>query len=609
MRYNNSGKLFLACLLAVLFALPAAGAPLDGRRAADAARAFFQRDENRALRLAPIERVPLERAPLTKAGDEAPAFYIYNRQGGGFVIIGGDDACAPVLGYSFTGRFGTGDAMPDGLRSWLEDLEEQVAIARSEGASSSRSFAAEWSSLFVPTKGVAEYKPEVAYETPCWGQNTPFNRLTPTVNGEKTAAGCVPLTMSMLCRFYTYPLAGTGTLSSYSYSPNSGGGDQSIEGFDLGYNYDWANIRMDYRNGYSEAEADAVARLVYDCGVMTQATYDKETGSTIYAMTRAAIEHLGYDAAATGVSRNYYTDAHWADLLKAELQEHPVMYSARREEGGHAFLLDGYDKNGYFRINWGWSGDSNGYFRLEAFSPNAQRQYVYKHAAILGLKPNAGGTTQEYLYLLAGTSSSSGTEFHGLEASGAIEARKDFVMKLGGVSNGGNEVFEGYFILGLFGADGSFKDWVCGSQLIDPLKPRYWRGYTNISCRMNVFPQEGDYIKPMYRSIKWADDDWRDFLYEKTEGITLTVPVFDNVTLAQATSVAYSTTLNELTVETKDNVTWSLTSASGSSMDSYVTYSVTTMTIRAGEMPRGTYTLTLKRGADQVKLNLKMGKK
>lgn len=606
---NNKTKCILVCLLAMLFALPALAGPVDGARAEDAARAFFQRDRNRALRLAPVERVMLDRAPLTKAGEASQAFYIFNRRGGGFVIIGGDDACAPVLGYSFTGRFGTGDDMPDGLRSWLEDLEEQVAIARSEGAPATRLFAQEWSDLFVPTKGSVEgFVPEIKHDTPLWGQNEPFNRLAPTVNGKKAVAGCVPLAMSMLCRFFSYPLNGTGTLPSYTYTPESTGTQQTIEGFDLGYPYDWKNMRKEYNENYSEAEADAVARLVYDCGVMAQVTYDTETSGSHFTMAQKAIEHLGFDKGAIGVYRSYYSDAKWLELLKNELQSHPVLYSARREEGGHAFLVDGYDRNGYLSINWGWSGDSNGYFRLEAFAPNAQRQYLYKHSAVLGLKPDAGGQTQEFLYMMSGTSSS-GTVFHGLEASGAIVAGQDFTMKIGGMCNGGNEIFEGYYILALCDAQGSIKDWVCGSQYIEPLQPRYWRGFTGVSCQLNLYPMEGDVIKAFYRSSKWGDNDWREFLYDKTDGTSVSVPVYDNQTLAQATKVSYSTTLNELTVETKDHVSWTLTAANGSSMAEYVTYSITTMVIRAGDMPKGTYTLTLQRGNDQVKLTLKMGKK
>jgi hypothetical protein len=31
----------------------------------------------------------------------------------------------------------------------------------------------------------------------------------------------------------------------------------------------------------------------------------------------------------------------------------------------------GYDKNGLFHFNWGWSGDSNGYFELSVLNPNS----------------------------------------------------------------------------------------------------------------------------------------------------------------------------------------------------------------------------------------------
>ena len=37
---------------------------------------------------------------------EAPAWYVFNRAEGGFVIISGLDAAMPVLGYSFEDSFG-----------------------------------------------------------------------------------------------------------------------------------------------------------------------------------------------------------------------------------------------------------------------------------------------------------------------------------------------------------------------------------------------------------------------------------------------------------------------------------------------------------------------
>ena len=32
----------------------------------------------------------------------------------------------------------------------------------------------------------------------------------------------------------------------------------------------------------------------------------------------------------------------------------------------HAFICDGYDDNGLFHFNWGWSGSHNGFFAMSA---------------------------------------------------------------------------------------------------------------------------------------------------------------------------------------------------------------------------------------------------
>ncbi|MBQ1636898.1 MAG: Spi family protease inhibitor, partial [Bacteroidales bacterium] len=114
----------LAFLLAVL-PLRAERVPVE--KAQVVARAVFQHDRNAALRMAPLRQVELASAPRTKAGEERPAFYIFNRAGGGFVIVAGEDVCTPVLAYSYTNRFETGDDMPANLKEWLGELETLVA--------------------------------------------------------------------------------------------------------------------------------------------------------------------------------------------------------------------------------------------------------------------------------------------------------------------------------------------------------------------------------------------------------------------------------------------------------------------------------------------------
>jgi len=57
-------------------------------------------------------------------------------------------------------------------------------------------------------------------------------------------------------------------------------------------------------------------------------------------------------------------------MMMDELQDgRPIEYIAvSSTKGGHAFNVDGYDADGLFHVNWGWSGSGNGYFALNAFS-------------------------------------------------------------------------------------------------------------------------------------------------------------------------------------------------------------------------------------------------
>ena len=143
----------ISCLLILLFGmfLPAAAGPVDAARAASVARSFFQNDRNVALRFAPLQRVEQAAAPLTKAGADHPAYYIFNREGGGFVIVAGDDACKPVLAYSYDHPFVTDDTMPEGLSDWLSDFEEQVSLVRAEGVRPADADRV-WASALVATK-------------------------------------------------------------------------------------------------------------------------------------------------------------------------------------------------------------------------------------------------------------------------------------------------------------------------------------------------------------------------------------------------------------------------------------------------------------------------
>ena len=601
----NRLKLLLAFVLVFLLAGPLHAGPVDPVRAQDAARAFFQGDRNYSRRMAPLRQVRLASAPLTKAGEEAPAFYVFNRAGGGFVIIAGDDACRPILGYSYDFNFGEEATMPANLREWLDDLEAQVAFARAEGRREASAVQA-WADLTVQTRASAAILPAIKHETPLWSQSEPFNRLTPLVDGKHAVIGCVPLAMGMIMRFYGFPVKGEGTLAPYSYTMDNGTSCQ-IEGFDLGHLYEWDKIKYSYRDDYTEEEGNAVARLVYDCGVAVQAKFDESTSASTQKMAGCAVTYFGFDPGTYYYKRDLFTDAEWLAMLQQELQVRPILYSARRETGGHAFLVDGYDEQGFLSVNWGWGGSSNGYYALSAFTPTATRQYIYSHGAVFNLKPKEGegGSPQSYLYYQAGTSSSSGTEYNGLTPSETIRPHQSFSLKAGFLYNGGIYPFSGEYVVVLCDKDGKVKEQISTVNTFNELSAGSGRGYTAISCFMQSYPLEGDKVCLQYRSNDWPAGVWEFPHYDLSSDIVAEIPVTDGTKLEDVTSFNYSTTSGDIMIETKDLVEWTLKNASGTAVTDGVTYEMTALKIETPRLQPGTYTLTLKRLDEQLTLTLK----
>lgn len=202
----------------------------------------------------------LRLAHVVKSGD-ADRIYIYNVDGGGWVMVSGDDNTRrQVLGYSPTGRFDY-SAMPVNARSWIESyadvisrLESHPEYVRRDSVMQSRA-----SGAVAPLLG------EIS-----WGQGEPFNLLCPTLsNGERAVTGCVATAMAQIMMYYKYAEG----QESISYEWNG----QTLSA-DFG-KYDWDLMAPKYTGNESEASRQAVATLMRDCGYSVKADYGEETGA------------------------------------------------------------------------------------------------------------------------------------------------------------------------------------------------------------------------------------------------------------------------------------------------------------------------------------------
>ena len=397
----------------------------------------------------------------TRSVGNLPAFYVFNSTDRkGFVIIAGDDVVMPVLGYSFTNSFVV-DGMPSNLKSWMNGLKEQINEVRETGLNTSDVVSEAWRGVSDMTTGdvVKQYK------TAEWDQESPYNTLCPKIEGTQTVTGCVATAISILMRYHQWPNAGTGTLPAYSYDALVSGAKihQNVSGRTLGHTYAWNDMPLQYDRNSSEISKNEVATLMYDCGVMAQSQFNIASAGGTGAATLTAIhglaEYMNYNKSMLCLRREWYSEAEWIQMLENEIMTvGPVLYGgATLSNEGHQFILDGYTTKDYFRVNWGWSGYSNGYFLISALNPNNQGAggsagggFVANQDALFGLKPAEGNSSYQTLLAMLAGKSQDGTYYSGLETSETqFNVNSSFIVKCGFLWNLGLDSFSGKVALAM----------------------------------------------------------------------------------------------------------------------------------------------------------------
>ena len=256
---------------------------------------FFQ--ANSVERLASPDA--LELAYTSRSGEKT-LYYVFNaRDGKGFIIMSADDCTSPVLGYSQETVYDV-SSVPPAMKWMMQDLEDEIKKAPSLQKPMSVS-----ARRTMISRNSRNGYGKIELETPQWRQEAPFNNMIPG----KPLAGCVGTAMAMIMKYHNYPERGTG----------------SFNGVNFDVAYDWDNMRMDnYRNGYTQAEADAVATLVYHTGtsIGTQFGY---SGSSAYEVKvpAALVNYFGYDP---GVSYK----------KRSRLRRRPSLTSLSRMKSGPA---------------------------------------------------------------------------------------------------------------------------------------------------------------------------------------------------------------------------------------------------------------------------------
>ena len=377
-------------------------APVSPEQAKAKAEAFMKRSSvqgkmrksgkvNADLTLAHSEKI---------AKGDQDAIYVFNRgTDAGYVLVAADDRIPEVIGYSVSGSFDPA-RMPVNMQSMIESWNNQIA----------------WLIEHPDARTLAPQKPDRAIEPLLgeikWDQGDPYNRQCPVVtqynqlgdsNGTGPAAtGCVATALGQIMYYHKWPETGSG---SVSYT--SKGSDDTVQvSVDFeGYSYAWDKMLPSLAKN-SDAEAiDAVSTLLYHVGAAFESVYGASTGATDVSVAPALKKYFGYDAGVSYLRREFYTEEEWAGKILNEFENgRPIAYGGvTQKKEGHFFVLDGVDTEGYYHVNWGWSGLEDGYYRLTLLEPGSQgiggaesgNAFHYAQNMIIGIQKPVEGSKEQ----------------------------------------------------------------------------------------------------------------------------------------------------------------------------------------------------------------------
>ena len=364
-------------LLAVVFtALQMSAADVSFMQAQAAANSFLTKQVKAGrLKSSAVSNLQLAKAEKSVAKPTAVDYYIFN-SAKSYVVVAGDDLAPQILMYGEEGALDLNNIPP--AMQWL----------------------------------LNKYKYQID-----WDQSAPYNNQCPTSGSYHAVTGC-PATSLAMCYYKwkwpeTYPavaaLSNTGGLSAAALPERQA---------------DWANIIDEYTGpsnySYTTDQANAVAWLMryagqaipdYQYSTSASGANDPEIYQGCLNMGYTDAEYLlltelqggGWSGYTNGPQQ--YTDEEWNAFMLNELQNgRPIEYLAYDYSGyqlsGHAFNVFGVNASGQYYVNWGWSGDSNGYCTLHNFTTatgatGQAGSYVFNYgeAMIIGIEPPAGALT------------------------------------------------------------------------------------------------------------------------------------------------------------------------------------------------------------------------
>ncbi len=325
-------------------------------------------------------------APLVFSGtdSEQPLFFIFELDPRGYVVVSADSGLPPVLAYSLTNSYGGGNLPGTNLPAILRvDLELRLRQLPGLAASTVNARTQQWQRLLgllsgpAVERGPQQWPPAGTTSTggwleSNWHQEAPYNNSCPLdpVTTARSIAGCPSVVIAQILN-YLETTNDSHFDDSDDYYHSYDGRNYWIDNDHVAMDFPSfpeLNIALDiladhYANQIPADDNDKAA-LTFACGVAAEQVYTSSVSGTFgVGQAYQAYQKLSFTDSELLSASDPDLYQRLAGNMKVAVPAHLAVLSSAGT-GGHNVVVDGYNSDDYFHLNFGWGGSSNGWYLL-----------------------------------------------------------------------------------------------------------------------------------------------------------------------------------------------------------------------------------------------------
>lgn len=319
---------------------------------------FFVRQCGKTLSVAKIEPV------YSLEGD--PMYLIFHLNSGGFILCGSDSLLPPVIAYSSSGSISSTDKsvmlLVRNTGYFWHSLEN-----KNPGWEKLKQYEKLAEPIYWPAQGTTTTGGWVETR---WTQSAPYDDFCPMdpLSNQRSIAGCPSVAMSQILNYWKTTQNTRFDIDDRYYHSYGGRNfwiDDDYQTYDfpsfVQLNKDLDTLDAHYQSGVSLTNKDKAA-IVFACGIACTQVYSS-SGSGTFGVSQAfaAYQRFAFNDCIL------YTDSS-SDMLNtliSDMQNAQPAHLAVVDESdqyGHNVVVDGYNTDGYFHLNFGWGGSSDGWW-------------------------------------------------------------------------------------------------------------------------------------------------------------------------------------------------------------------------------------------------------